>query len=227
MELHFVTSVSKNYWYETGQYCIRTWTSLPGNITVYVDQKDGDLDWLKDIPFHKELLHVPNLEAKTADRAKVRKFWGKSMAQITAIRNRGKDERIVWIDADVENILSPMPQGIFNFEFQEPIAMLNSGDQEDCWESGIVIFNQRAEKFDQTIRKYEKAWLDEDTLLSLWRPYDAQVLGHVALERGYKNLCHTQCSNVNALANSHFAPYFKHWINKDNKKILQEKNLQR
>ncbi len=227
MELHFITSVSKNYWQETGQYCVKTWTNLPGKITVYVDQKDGDLDWIKDIPFHKELLYVPNLETKSADRAKVRKFWGKSMAQITAIRNRGLDERVIWIDADVENILSSVPAGLFNYEFTEPIAMLNSGDHEDCWESGIVVFNQRAEKFDQTIRKYERAWLDEDTLMSLWRPYDAQVLGHVATERGYRNLCNKVCSNVDALSNSHFAPYFKHWINKDNKKILQEKNTKK
>jgi len=224
MNLHFITSVSKNYWYDTAQYCVRTWNSFPGPITVYVDQKDGDLDWLKDIPFHKELLYVPNLDARVADRAKVRKFWGKACAQITALRNRGMDERIIWIDADVENTLSPMPHQIFNFEFVEPVAVMNSGDREDCWESGIVIFNQKAEKFDRFVRAYEKAWLDEDTLLGLWRPYDAQVLGHVCTERSYRNLCHRDCSNIDALSNTHFASYFKHWINKDNKKLLSEKN---
>lgn len=224
MKLHFITSISKNYWNDTGKYCINTWKDLPGEVTVYVDQKDGDLDWLKEVPFHKELLYVPPLESKSADRAKVRKFWGKSMAQITALRNRGKDERIIWIDADVEKISPNVPEHLFSFEFNEPIAMMNSGDQEDCWESGIVIFNQKAEKIDLTVRKYEKAWLDEDTLMSLWRPYDAQVLGHVATERGFLNLCQTTCSNADALKNSPFAPYFKHWINKDNKKILAEKN---
>jgi len=226
MDLHFITSVSKNYWNETGQYCIKTWNSLPGKITVYIDQKDGDLDWIKDIPFHKELLYVPNLEARVADRAKVRKFWGKATAQITACRNRGLDERIIWIDADVENTLANMPPVIFNFEFPEPVAVMNSGDHEDCWESGIVIFNQRGEKFDRFVRLYEKAWLDEDTLLGLYRPYDAQVIGHVASERGYKNLCQRECKNINAMENTHFAPYFKHWINKDNKKKLQEQRAQ-
>lgn len=222
MKLHFITSISKNYWNETGKYCINTWQGLPGDLTIYVDQKDGDLDWLREIPFHKELLHVPPLTSQTGDRAKVRKFWGKSVAQITALRNRGKDERIIWIDADVEKINSSVPEHLFNFEFDEPLAMMNSGDHEDCWESGIVIFNQKAEKIDLTVRKYERAWLDEDTLLSLWRPYDAQVLGHVALERGFLNLCQSPCSNADALKNSPLAPYFKHWINKDNKKILSE-----
>ena len=224
MNLHFITSISKNYWNETAKYCINTWGGLPGEVTVYIDQKDGDLDWIKEVPFHKELLYVPTLESKSAERAKVRKFWGKSTAQITALRNRGKDERIIWLDADVEKISSDVPEHIFSFGFTEPIAMMNSGDQEDCWESGIVIFNQKAEKIDLTVRKYEKAWLDEDTLMSLWRPYDAQVLGHVALERGFLNLCQNSCSNADALKNSPFAPYFKHWINKDNKKILAEKN---
>jgi hypothetical protein len=154
MKLHFITSISKNYWNETGKYCINTWRDLPGDVTVYIDQKDGDLDWLKEVPFHKELLYVPPLESRAGDRAKVRKFWGKSMAQITALRNRGKDERVVWIDADVEMIQTPIAQS-FSFAFSEPIAMLNSGDEEDCWESGIVIFNQTAEKFDITVRRYE------------------------------------------------------------------------
>lgn len=223
MQLHFITSVSKNYWNETGKYCISTWTNLPGKVTVYVDQKEGDLDWIKEIPFHKELLFVPTLQANVGERAKVRKFWGKSMAQITALRNRGKDERIVWIDADVEVTAPSVPDQLFSFGFTEPIAMLNSGDQEDCWESGIVIFNQSAEKFDLTVRKYERAWLDEDTLLSLWKPYDAQVLGHVATERGYLNLCQQKCPNADALIHSHMGKYFKHWINKENKKILSEK----
>lgn len=223
MELHFITSVSKNYWQETGQYCIKTWKGLPGKVTVYVDQKDGDLDWINDIPFHKELLYVPPLEAAVADRAKVRKFWGKSVAQITAVRNRGKDERIIWIDADVEMTELSVDKELFDFNFTEPFAILNSGDQEDCWESGIVIFNQASNKFDLVIRKYEKAWLDEDTLLGLWRPYDAQVLGYIALERGYLNLCHEKCSNEDALKNSHLGSFFKHWINKDNKKLLAEK----
>ena len=222
MKLHFITSISRTYWNDTAKHCITTWKNLPGEVTVYVDQKDGDLDWIKEIPFHKELLYVPKLEAAEADRAKVRKFWGKSMAQITALRNREKDERIIWIDADVEMISPGVPEQLFKFHFVEPIAMLNSGDGEDCWESGLVIFNQRAEKFDVTVRRYEKAWLDEDTLMSLWRPYDAQVLGHVALERGYFNLCNTQCSNADALKNSNYRDYFKHWINKDNKKILSE-----
>lgn len=222
MKLHFITSISKNYWNDTAKYCINTWKNLPGDVTVYVDQKEGDLDWLKEIPFHKELLYVPKLEAAEADRAKVRKFWGKSMAQITALRNRGKDERIIWIDADVEMTNPNIPSNLFTLNFPEPIAMLNSGDQEDCWESGIVIFNQQAEKFDVTVRRYEKAWLDEDTLMGLWRPYDAQVLGHVALDRGYLNLCNQQCSNADALKYSHYGAYFKHWINKDNKKLLAE-----
>lgn len=223
MNLHFITSVSKNYWNEIGKYCIGSWKNLPGKVTVYIDQKDGDLDWIKEIPFHKELLFVPHLDVDVADRAKVRKFWGKSVAQITAIRNRGKDERVVWLDADIEQIKEEVSVSAFDFEFEDPVAMMYSGDQEDCWESGIVIFNQRAEKFDLFVRKYEKVWLDEDALLSLWRPYDAQVLGYVAKDRGYKNLCTEKCPNGEALQYTHLNVYFKHWINKDNKKKLAEK----
>jgi hypothetical protein len=220
MNLHFITSVSKNYWYSTGQHCIGTW-NLPGKTSVYVDQKDGDLDWLKDIPFHKELLNVPPLEYGEDERAKVRKFWGKSVAQLDAVQNRGVDERVIWLDADVEQI-SEASADMFTFDFQQPLAMMNSQDHEDCWESGLVIFNQQNDKLNQAMKKYDRAWNDEDILSSLWRPYDAQVLGYIALDRGYLNLCQQPCSNINALDNTRYANVFKHWINKDNKKILAE-----
>jgi hypothetical protein len=222
MNLHFITSISKEYWYSTAQYCVTTW-KLPGKVTIYIDQTDGDLDWLKDVPFHKELLHVPTLKVSVDDRAKVRKFWGKSCAQLHAVRNRDIDERIIWLDSDVEQI-SDASETLFNQTFQDQLAVMNSSDHEDCWETGLVIFNQQNEKLNQAMKKYHNAWNDEDILSGLWRPYDAQVLGHVALERGFLNLCKKPCKNIDALANTIYNTTFKHWINKDNKQILADKN---
>ena len=226
MNLNFITSLSKEYWEGTGKFCLKTWKNFPGTVTVYIDQQEGDIAWINELPsfFVKKLVRVPNLNLEDRDSTKIRKFWGKACAQISAMRERGKDERIVWIDADVEQTASTLPESIFSFSFMEPIAMLNSGDGEDCWESGIVVFNQTADKIDLVVRKYENMYLNQDNLFSLWKPYDAQALGAVAMERGFLNLCKKKCPNAEALANSHFAPYFKHWINKDNKKLLIEKN---
>lgn len=220
MKLHFVTSISKNYWNSTAKYCIPTW-NLPGDVTVFVDQSGGDLDWVAEVPFHKELLHVPVLTTRSAERSKVRKFWGKASAQIEAIRNRGVDERIIWIDADVEQT-GVITADMFDFEFSEPLAMMYSGDNEDCWETGVVIFNQRFGKINIVIRQYERIWNDEDELMALFRPYDAQVLGNVAESRTYLNLCNSPCKNIDALKNTRFNGLLTHWINKDNKKKLQE-----
>jgi hypothetical protein len=222
MKLKFITSISKNYWNSTGKYCINSW-NLPGDVTIYIDQKEGDLDWIKDVPFHKELLHVPAISvSNVGDRTKVRKFWGKACAQIDAVRNRSVNERIIWLDADVEQI-NPIDESAFNFEFDQFVAMMNSNDNEDCWESGLVIFNQQHTKLNLYMSRYEKIWNDEEHLSSLWRPYDAQVLGNLAETNGYMNLCLNPCSNVDALKNTKFNDYFVHWINKTNKKILTEK----
>jgi len=219
MKLKFITSISKNYWNSTGKYCINSW-NLPGDVTIYIDQKEGDLDWVKEVPHHKELLHVPALTINNvADRTKVRKFWGKACAQIDAVRNRSIDERIIWLDADMEQIKS-IDASFFSFDFKQFVAMMNSQDQEDCWESGLVMFNQQHDKLNLYMTRYEKFWNDEDQLLSLWRPYDAQVLGHLADENGYLNLCKNKCKNIDALKNTNFNEYFLHWINKDNKKLL-------
>ena len=222
MELHFITSISKEYWYNTAKHCINTW-NLPGKVTVYIDQQHGDLNWISEIPFDKRLLSVPKLKVdEFVDTAKVRKFWGKSCSQIVAVKNRDSNERIIWLDSDVEQLTTNIDQSLFDFAFEEPVAIMNSRDGNDCWESGIVIFNETNGKLGQFIKKYERTWNDEDTLCSLWKPYDAQVIGYVAEERGYYNLCSKPCINRHALEHTKYAKKFKHWINKGNKANLSQ-----
>jgi hypothetical protein len=224
MKLHFITSISKEYWEKTGRLCIPTW-DLPGKVTIYVEQKSGTIDWMKEIPFPVELLHVPTLKLddEFVDRRKVLRFWGKTCAQITAVRNREENERIIWIDADVEQI-SPIPAREFQMKFDFPFAIMNSKNNEDCWETGLVIFNQDYPKLGIIMKRYEQAWKDEDILLNLWKPYDAQVLGYIATEKGFRNLCLRPCKNADAFQNSHYRGYFKHWINKTNKEMLRTEN---
>ena len=221
MKLHFITSISKDYWYATAKRCISTW-DFPGDVTIFIDQQFGDLDWVEEVPFHKHLLMVPNLKVDNfSSTAKVRKFWGKTCAQIVAVRNRNEDERIIWIDSDVEQ-LKPMPEDLFNFDFDDPVAMMNSQQPEDTWETGLVIFNQQNGKLNQFMKRYERNWNDEETLASMWKPYDAPVLGYTAEDGGYANLCREKCDNGEALEHTRYAGYLKHWINKDNKQKLRD-----
>lgn len=228
MNLHFITSISPAYWHSVAKYCIPTW-NLPGKVTVYIDQHEGDLNWLNEVPYDKILLQTPPLEidGSDAERGKVIKFWGKSCAQIHAVLNVEESlervERIIWLDADIEQI-GEAPDSLFNFEFKQDFALMNSDDGKDCWESGLVIFNQEAKKIRSAMKEYRDVWNDPDILHSLWKPYDAQVIGYVAKQRGFVNLCERSCKNVNALSNTRYAKTFKHWINKTNKKILFEKH---
>ena len=219
MNLHFITSISKEYWYSTAKHCISTW-NLPGKVTVFIDQQYGDLDWINEIPFHKRLLSVPHLKVdEFTNTAKVRKFWGKTCSQIVAVRNREENERVIWIDSDVEQ-LQEIPASLFNFSFSESVGVMNSGGTDDCWETGLVIFNQENSKLNQFMKKYENYWNDEEVLSSLWKPYDALVLGYTAEIRGFFNLCNYPCANIDALEYTRYAGYLKHWINKDNKQLL-------
>lgn len=223
MNLHFITSISQDYWDSTARTCIKTW-NLPGKVTIFIDQSHGDLDWLDDVPFHKRLLSVPTLKVdEFTNVTKVRKFWGKTCSQIIAVRNRDEDERIIWLDADVEQ-LSEVNEELFNFSFEEPVAALNSQHPNDSWETGLIIFNQQNYKLNQFMKIYERTWNDEDILTSLWKPYDAPVFGFVAEQRGFYNLCTAACKNLNALENSNFSNYFKHHINKKNKESLKNEN---
>jgi hypothetical protein len=223
MQLHFITSISKEYWYSTAKKCINTW-NLPGKITIFVDQQFGDLDWLQEVPYHKHLLSVPTLKVdEFTDTAKVRKFWGKTCSQIIAVKNREEDERVIWIDSDIEQLES-VSNSLFDFDFTEPVAALNSQHPEDSWETGLIIFNQQNGKLNQFIKVYEKSWNDEEILSSVWKPYDAPVFGYVAEMRGFYNLCNSPCVNATALENSRYHPYLKHHINKRNKETLRNED---
>jgi hypothetical protein len=222
MNLHFITSISKEYWYSTAKHCISTW-NLPGKVTVFIDQQYGDLDWINEIPFHKRLLSVPHLKVdEFTNTAKVRKFWGKTCSQIVAVRNREENERVIWIDSDVEQ-LQEIPASLFDFSFEGPVGLMKSGESGDCWETGLVIFNEDNGKLNQFMKKYENHWNDEEVLSSLWKPYDALVLGYTAEIRGFFNLCNYPCANIDALEYTRYAGYLKHWINKDNKQVLMKK----
>lgn len=224
MKIKFITSVSKEYWFNTGQYCVPKW-NLPGDIIIYIDQKEGDVEWFNELPFEKRLLHVPSLEIEdnTIDKNKVNKFWGKASAQLHAVYNIDDYDRVVWIDADVQQ-KAEVPIDFFEFEFKEPLAILNTKHTPDAWETGLVIFNNKHSKLKVVMNKYKAAFNDDEILSSLWKPYDAEVLGYVAKQRGYYNLCNNPCINVDAFENSILDPYFKHWINKTNKQILQDEN---
>lgn len=225
MELKFITSLTKGYWNSVGKACMSTW-QLPGEVYVYIDQKSGSLDWIDEIPYKKILLHVPPLEvAEYIDvKTKVRKFWGKSNAQFDAVRNREDDTRVVWLDADMEQ-KTKIPKDAFTFSFPQAVAMMRSSTKiADRFETGLVIFNQEHEKLNLFIKQYEAFWKNDEELLTLLRPYDAMVLGTLAEKRGFHNLCRSECDNINALKNTKFADYFRHWINKENKAKLKEIN---
>jgi hypothetical protein len=236
MKLKFITSISKEYWDETAKHCISTW-DLPGEVIVYIDQKEGDIGWVEEVPFRTVLLNVPKLK-EDYGRNKVFKFWGKANAQMITVydflnrRNDAMDdpevteiphERVIWLDADIEQT-APVTEEMFTFDFEEPLGMMNSSDGHDCWETGIVIFNQQYFKLRVVMNLYKEVWKDPDIMNSLWKPYDAQVLGYVANERGYYNLCERKCKNVNAVENSIYSSVFKHWINKENKEQLRNEN---
>jgi len=220
MKLHFITSLSKEYWYDVAKKCISTW-DLPGKVTIFIDQQFGDLDWISEVPFHKHLLYVPPLKVdEFTPTAKVRKFWGKACAQIVAVRNREEDERVIWLDSDIEQI-GPALEKYFTDPFERPVALMNSQDGQDCWESGLVIFNQEYGKLNQFMKAYDLNWNNEQLLAELWKPYDAQVIGHTAEIKGYLNLCTAPCKNESALLNTRYGTIFKHWINKENKERLK------
>ena len=224
MNLHFITSISKEYWDLTAKYCIPTW-NLPGRVTVYVEQTKGDMKWTNEIPFDVELITVPRLKWEAGNgRRKVLKFWGKSYTQIRAVQTRGINERVIWLDADMEQTFDDIiPAEEFESGFKEAVGLLNSGDHEDCWETGIVIFNQNCDKLGRFIKRYYDAWNNEETMESLWRPYDAQVIGHAA-DKNFHNLCKASGTNADSVKNSLFGKYFIHWINKDNKDLLRNLN---
>jgi len=227
-KIQFITSISKSYYTSTAKYTMANW-NLPGELVVYIDQKEGDLNWLDDISHTKRLLHVPKLNVADYidDKTKVRKFWGKSCAQIHAIRNKPDNTRIVWLDADIEQLVPSINEALFLTNFDKAVAMMKSNNQSaDCFETGLVIFNESHKKLSLFTTQYEKFWQTEEDIKSCYKPYDNFVLGAIAEKRGFLNLVEKECANEHALENTKFRGFFKHWINKANKETLRLQNEQ-
>jgi len=233
MKLQFITSITESYWNGIGKHCISSW-DLPGEVVIYIDQQEGEVEWFNDIPYKKKLVSVPPLKVLNSSdndddnktKTKTRKFWGKACAQIHAVRNRDPDTRIIWLDADIEQIKPFKDTALFDWQFAHPVALMKSNDwSPDCWETGLVMFNENFEKMEVFLKRYESFWKDKEAMQTVYRPYDAMVLGAVATEYKGKfyNLCNNKCENVNALQHTIFRHHLKHWINKTNKEILKEK----
>jgi len=165
-----------SYFKLIAQYCIPSWTKLPGNKYIVHDSYDIDIKDIKIIDWEYSYNRESNF-VKKCRRTKPLNFWRKMQSQIWALKNLRQYNWVVLLDTDVE---------VFNFNLNEFYNILNNIKENNLiWatgqsqlnklDAGHIIVNMRDKRLDQLIFDYENIW-ESGKIFEFKRYYDGQAV---------------------------------------------------
>lgn len=223
----WVTSLSRDYWYEIAELTLPSWHKLPGDVVIVWDDKPiGDLPFAKNYNFWKDVAS-PNDPwiSEGMGSYKSDRFWKKSRVEIWAARKFSG--LVIWLDADV----------LVNKELsrQEAVKLIHPGDHVagtlfcgDIWDidTGIIGFNTEHEDFDHFLRTYSLMWYNGSIFKDLPMPYDHLALAFVGKSIPLKSYVPPSSTwsttpddfvNRQAMKESVLSEYFTHILGIENK----------
>jgi hypothetical protein len=220
-ETVWVSTISESR-YPTYAPCINTWDKLPGRKIMFAEGSFSPIDAVEVVDF-KDIVfdNCKWLSKKRPNKAT--RFWFKAMTIYHALKEK-YSRYIVWIDADVMVIESP----VLDVDLQgNPFAAMhfvNGGvGATPGIESGLMIFDTEHPEIDILAEEYISFW-EEEKLFDLRRPYDTCVIDEIAQKYGFLNLVPENTKKLvpgsNSFEYTELAKYLIHHIGKDNKEIL-------
>lgn len=164
----------KIYYDVIAQYCIPSWTKLPGDKNIIHDQNAINIKGINVIPWNI----VPNLNSKFLEknpRKKTWSFWRKMQSQVwTARKFKINYDFIILLDTDIE-ILNSFDVDKLEKElnsFKESNHVWATGrSQSRLHDSGFIILNTDHKLYDSVISDYENIW-ESGKIHELRKAYD-------------------------------------------------------
>ena len=165
-----------NYYNVIAQYCLPSWTKLPGKKYVIHNASDINISGINVIDWKI----VPNMNCEFLKRntsKKVGNFWRKMQSQVWAIRNLQDCDFLILLDTDIE---------ILNFDYESFEKELdNFKESNNIWatgesnrrghDSGFIILNMSHPKLKELTDYYEDIW-ETDKISKLRKPYDGDAV---------------------------------------------------
>jgi hypothetical protein len=166
----------ENYWKYIAQYCVPSWTNLPGEKYIISDSKKINISKINIIDWDK----VPNVDAKflkLTDRLKPLNFWRKMQSQVWAIRNLTDCNFLVLLDTDIE--ILDFNEEMFSIEIDN---LVNSNliwatgeSNRSGHDSGFIILNMAHPQLKDLTDYYENIW-ESGNIFKLAKWYDGHAV---------------------------------------------------
>jgi hypothetical protein len=170
----------EKYYNAIAQYCLPSWTKLPGDKNIIHDSNSIHIDRIFITPWDS----VHNKDSKFLLRKpskKVWSFWRKMRSQVWAARTfKEHYDFVVLLDTDIE-ILESFDKNKLEKELEKFIdsnlVWATGRSQSRLHDSGFIVLNTRHELYNSVIDDYEDTWEGEDCKLStLAKPYDGHAV---------------------------------------------------
>lgn len=222
-QITWVSTISSSR-FPTYKECIKSWSMLPGNKILYAEGEIKDIENISVIDFFSTIKKDCSWIRKKRP-TKAHRFWFKGQTIYHALKQK-YSRFIIWIDADVKAISSPILQNkhIQNYIFSA-MEFENGGfDGIRGIESGFMIFDTHHERIDELAEEYISYW-ENETIFNLRRPYDTQVIDEIGKKFGFLNLVGPNTFKKigeNSFLYTDFSKNLIHFIGKENKRKINE-----
>lgn len=206
------------YYKHIAQYCIPSWTNLPGEKYIVHDAADINIPDLNVVQWDGIVDNFSKF-MEMNPKKKTWNFWRKMQSQVWAVRNLKECDFLILLDTDVE---------VFNFDadlfekelscFKESNLIWATGEsQRGGHDSGFIVFNMSHPKLKKLINHYENIW-ESGEIFNLEKSYD----GH-AVESMFSTFPSYKIKNNDYGLGLHIYEIgFVHWGSKEPKQIRAE-----
>jgi len=166
----------ENYWKYIAQYCVPSWTNLPGEKYIISDSKTINIPEINIVDWSK----VPDNNAKflkLSRKLKTLNFWRKMQSQVWALKNLADCDVIILLDTDVEIIdfnLEKFEKCLDDF-IDSGLVWATGESQQRKLDAGHIFINTKHPDLKTLIHDYEDYW-NSGKIFTLEKSYDGHVV---------------------------------------------------
>ena len=175
-KLNWIGLADDNYYKVIAQFCIPSWTKLPGSKFIIHDADSIKIKGIDVINWNI----VPNNDSKflkISSSKKTWSFWRKMQSQVWAIRNLKDCDFLILLDTDIEILEFDAEQFEKELDiFKESNLIWATGESNrGGHDSGFIIINTKHPLLTELTNYYENIW-ETNKIFELEKGYDGHAV---------------------------------------------------
>jgi hypothetical protein len=166
----------ENYWKYIAQFCVPSWTKLPGTKYIITESKNIHIPSIEIVDWKI----VPGTNAnflKLSKKTKQNNFWRKMQSQVWALKNLTDCDVLVLLDTDVEiiNYDSAKFEKCLDEFLASGLVWATGESQQRKLDAGHIFINTKHPNLKELIFEYEDYW-NSGKIFALDKAYDGNVV---------------------------------------------------